>query len=91
MVPLQTMASNVRMAEAVEGTTKVMGEFNKQMDPQKLAKTMQEFEKANMQLDMGDEMSTSLCFLTYTVYVRTSVWAKLPYVVEKMFGEYLDS
>jgi len=52
----KAMYSNVKMADAVKTTTKTMGAFNKQMNPQKVAKTMQEFEKANMQMDMGEEM-----------------------------------
>merc|ERR1712141_897866 len=38
------MGANVKLAETMGQTTKVMGQMNKIVDPQKLAKTMQEFE-----------------------------------------------
>jgi charged multivesicular body protein 2B len=45
------------MTAAIGTTTKTMQAVNKQMDPQKMAKTMQDFGKANMQMEMGEEMS----------------------------------
>ncbi len=53
----QTMQSTARMTAAIGTTTKTMQAVNKQMDPQKMAKTMQDFGKANMQMEMGEEMS----------------------------------
>ncbi len=51
------MQSTARMTAAIGTTTKTMQAVNKQMDPQKMAKTMQDFGKANMQMEMGEEMS----------------------------------
>ena len=47
----------MKMAGAMGSTAKTMGAMNKQMNPQKVAQTMQQFEKANMQMEMGEEMS----------------------------------
>ena len=44
--------------------------MNKVMDPMKTAKTMQEFEKQNMKMEMTEEMSKSsslLIFQNHTV------------------------
>lgn len=60
------MHSNVKMADAMKTTTKTMSQFNKQMDPAKLAQTMRDFEQANTKMEMGEEMSALfflLCFL----------------------------
>ena len=37
--------------------TKTMSTMNKVMDPQKTARTMQEFERQNMKMEMTEEMS----------------------------------
>ena len=52
-----TMGANVKMAETMGQTTKVMGQMNKIVDPQKIAKTMQEFEMANAKMEMTEETS----------------------------------
>ena len=44
-------------------TTKVMGQMNKIVDPQAVAKTMQEFEMANAKMEMTEETSTYLLFI----------------------------
>merc|ERR1711872_143263 len=38
------------------GTTKTMGNMNKMMNPQQVAKTMQEFSMANTKMEMTEEM-----------------------------------
>jgi len=50
------MHSNMKMADAMATTTKTMVDMNKVMDPMKTAKTMQEFEKQNMKMEMTEEM-----------------------------------
>merc|ERR1712007_11190 len=50
-----TMGANVKLAETMGQTTKVMGQMNKLVDPQKVAKTMQEFEMANAKMEMTEE------------------------------------
>jgi charged multivesicular body protein 2B len=50
------MQSNMKMADAMATTTKSMVSMNKVMDPQKMAQTMQEFERQNMKMEMTDEM-----------------------------------
>jgi len=52
----KTMMSSMKMADAMKNTTKVVGQMNKNMDPMKVAQTMQEFEKANAKIDMSEEM-----------------------------------
>ena len=49
------MGANVKLAETMGQTTKVMGQMNKIVDPQKVAKTMQEFEMANAKMEMTEE------------------------------------
>ena len=44
-----------------------MGEMNKVMDPQKMAKTMREFEMQNARMEMTEEMSEST-FLQYDIF-----------------------
>jgi len=51
------MGANVKLAETMGQTTKVMGQMNKIVDPQKVAKTMQEFEMANAKMEMTEETS----------------------------------
>jgi len=50
------MAANVKMVEAMGATTKVMGDMNKVMNPQAMAKTMQDFEVANTKMGMTEEI-----------------------------------
>lgn len=52
----QVMASNIKLGEAMSKTTDTMVAMNKIQDPMKMARTMQEFEKQNMKMDMTDEM-----------------------------------
>ncbi|CAM1295723.1 CHMP2B (predicted) [Pycnogonum litorale] len=52
----KAMASNVKLAGAMATTTKTMGAVNKQMNPEKVMKTMQDFEKANTKMKMTEEM-----------------------------------
>ena len=49
------MGANVKLAETMGQTSKVMGQMNKLMDPQKVAKQMQEFEMANAKMEMTEE------------------------------------
>ena len=51
----KVMGANVKLAETMGQTTKVMGQMNKMVDPQKVAKTMQEFEMANAKMEMTEE------------------------------------
>jgi len=51
----KVMGANVKLAETMGQTTKVMGQMNKIVDPQKVAKTMQEFEMANAKMEMTEE------------------------------------
>merc|ERR1719244_2462103 len=50
------MASQVKMAEAMKDTTKVMGNMNKVMKPQHVMKNMQAFERESAKLGMSEEM-----------------------------------
>lgn len=50
------MASQVKMAEAMKDTTKVMGDMNKMMKPQDVMKNMQAFERESAKLEMSEEM-----------------------------------
>jgi len=50
-----TMGANVKLAETMGQTTKVMGQMNKMVDPQKVAKTMHDFEMANAKMEMTEE------------------------------------
>merc|ERR1712241_8687 len=50
------MHANTKMAQSMAKTTKTMGQINKVMDPQKVAKTMQQFERENMKFEMSEEM-----------------------------------
>jgi len=49
------MGANAKLAETMGQTTKVMGQMNKIVDPQAVAKTMQEFEMANAKMEMTEE------------------------------------
>ncbi|KAI8483919.1 Charged multivesicular body protein 2b [Branchiostoma belcheri] len=55
-IQAKTMQSTVKMAGAMERTSKTMGAVNKQMNPQKMAKTMQDFQRENAKMEMTDEM-----------------------------------
>ncbi|KAI9538258.1 Charged multivesicular body protein 2b [Dissostichus eleginoides] len=50
------MNSQMKMAGAMASTAKTMQAVNKKMDPQKTLKTMQDFQKENMKMDMTEEM-----------------------------------
>merc|ERR1712002_1112695 len=50
------MASQVKMAEAMKDTTKVMGNMNKMMKPQDVMRNMQAFERESAKLEMSEEM-----------------------------------
>lgn len=50
------MATNTKMAQSMASTTKTMASINKTMDPEKVAKTMQQFERENMKFEMSEEM-----------------------------------
>ena len=52
----KTMGANVKLAETMATTTKTMGNMNKMMNPQQVAKTMQEFDMANTKMGMTEEM-----------------------------------
>ena len=54
---MKGMAANVKLAEAMGETTKTMGQMNKVMDPMKIAKTMNDFEQANVKMGMTEETS----------------------------------
>ena len=51
------MGANAKLAETMGQTTKVMGQMNKIVDPQQVAKTMQEFEMASAKMEMTEETS----------------------------------
>merc|ERR1711993_54277 len=51
----KVMGANVKLAESMGQTTKVMGQMNKMVDPQKMAKTMMEFERENAKMEMTEE------------------------------------
>ena len=53
------MGANVKLAETMGQTTKVMGQMNKMVNPQQVAKTMQEFEMANAKMEMTEETSNT--------------------------------
>lgn len=55
-VQTKTMNANMKMAKAMGSTTKTMTAMNKQMDPQKLAQTMKQFEMENSKMEMSEEM-----------------------------------
>ncbi|CAF1017683.1 unnamed protein product [Adineta steineri] len=50
------MASNMRMATAMESTGKTMAKMNKLMDPVQMAKVTQQFTQEHMKLGITDEM-----------------------------------
>ena len=50
------MGANVKMSQAMAETSKTMTNMNKLMNPQQVAKTMQEFDVANTKMGMTEEM-----------------------------------
>jgi len=52
----QAMHANTAVAGAMKGATKAMSSMNKQMEPAKQAKIMQEFQRQSAQMDMTTEM-----------------------------------
>eukprot|EP00057_Strongylocentrotus_purpuratus_P029834 XP_779982.3 PREDICTED: charged multivesicular body protein 2b [Strongylocentrotus purpuratus] len=52
----KSMVANKATAEAMGRTAKAMGAMNKQMDPQKMMKTMQQFEVESAKMEMKEEM-----------------------------------
>ena len=53
---MNTMHSNVKMAESIGSATKVMGSMNKQMNVETMSNAMQQFEKESLKMNMADEM-----------------------------------
>lgn len=52
----KTMHANVKLADAMATTAKTMGEVNKSIKPQDIARTMQEFEKETTKMGMTEEI-----------------------------------
>ncbi|KAM4561699.1 charged multivesicular body protein 2Ba [Fundulus diaphanus] len=52
----KVMNSQMKMAGAMSTTAKTMQAVNKKMDPQKTLKTMQDFQKENMKMEMTEDM-----------------------------------
>ena len=52
----KAMGANVKMSQAMAETSKTMTNMNKMMNPQQVAKTMQEFDVANTKMGMTEEM-----------------------------------
>ncbi|KAL5702330.1 hypothetical protein ACHQM5_027559 [Ranunculus cassubicifolius] len=52
----QAMCANTAVADGMKGATKAMSAMNKQMDPAKQAKVMQDFQRQSAQMDMTTEM-----------------------------------
>lgn len=52
----KVMHSNMKMAQAMGSTTKVMTNMNKVMDPQKTMQTMQAFERESAKMGMTEDM-----------------------------------
>jgi charged multivesicular body protein 2B len=50
------MASNVRMANAMDTTAKTMAKMNKVMNPEQMSKTTQQFVQEHTKLEITDEM-----------------------------------
>ena len=78
----------VKMAEAMKDTTKVMGNMNKMMKPQDVMKNMQAFERESAKLEMSEEMMNDtlgqsrsyclwvclrVCVRVFMVYNRPSI------------------
>ncbi|NP_001148635.1 Vacuolar protein sorting-associated protein 2 homolog 3 [Zea mays] len=52
----QAMHANTSVATGLQSASKAMGALNKQMEPTKQMKIMQEFQKQSAQMDMTNEM-----------------------------------
>ncbi|KAJ0970458.1 hypothetical protein J5N97_023335 [Dioscorea zingiberensis] len=52
----QAMYANTSVAAGMKGASKAMGAMNKQMEPAKQLKIMQDFQKQSAQMDMTSEM-----------------------------------
>nr|XP_054752657.1 charged multivesicular body protein 2b-like [Lytechinus pictus] len=52
----KSMVANKSTAEAMGRTAKAMGAMNKQMDPQKVMKTMQQFQVESSKMEMKEEL-----------------------------------
>lgn len=53
---ITTAAATAKVGESMAGASKVMEQFGKVQDPQKVAQTMQQFQKENAKMEMGAEM-----------------------------------
>ncbi len=51
------MASNIRMANAMQATAKTMAKMNKVMNPAQMAKVTQQFSQEHTKLGIKEEMS----------------------------------
>lgn len=49
-----------------------MSAVNKKMDPQKTMKTMQDFQKENMKMDMTEDMSKDSCYTLAHTHTKSS-------------------
>ncbi|WJX84387.1 hypothetical protein P8452_66968 [Trifolium repens] len=56
----QAMHAHSSVAVGMKGATKAMAAMNKQMNPSKQAKVMQEFQKQSAQMDMTTEMMSDV-------------------------------
>ncbi|KEH23946.1 putative Snf7 family protein [Medicago truncatula] len=56
----QAMHAHSSVAVGMKGATKAMAAMNKQMEPAKQAKVMQEFQKQSAQMDMTTEMMSDV-------------------------------
>lgn len=52
----QAMHAHTSVAAGMQGASKAMGAMNKQMDPAKQLKVMQDFQRQSAQMDMTSEM-----------------------------------
>lgn len=55
----KAMASSAKLASTMATTAKTMGAVNREMNPQGIAKTMQDFEKENAKMGMTEEIIES--------------------------------
>lgn len=53
---MTAMQANVKMAESMGTATTAMSAMNKQMDVQKLSKTLQDFERESAKMEMSEEL-----------------------------------
>lgn len=61
----KTIGSNIALTNALSTTTKTMANINSVIRPEGVAKNMQEFQKANMQMEMTEEMSNLFFLLRF--------------------------